>query len=103
MGVAETCNCDAGEKIDVNVAVRVGQRRACAVVERNPREKRYALAARGDVLLFNFENFTRAGSGHDRLYRRQLIGRGRLAGNMFVMNDGAVARARSSGIPGHAR
>jgi len=59
MRMAEARDCDSREKIDIGVAVGVGQRRAFAVIECDPREQRNPLAAGRDIALFGVENFLR--------------------------------------------
>ena len=69
--MAEACDCDSREKIDVSVAVGVGQRRAFAVIECETREQRNPLAAGRDIALFGVENFLRLGAGNIGLDCRQ--------------------------------
>jgi hypothetical protein len=61
MPMAEARDCDSGEKIDVGVAVGVGERRALAVIECDPGEQRDSLAAGRNIALFGVENFFRLG------------------------------------------
>jgi len=64
MPMAEARDCDPGEKIDVGVAVGVGEGRAFAVIECDPGEQRNPLAAGRDIALFGGENFLRLGTGN---------------------------------------
>ena len=69
MRMAKACDRDAGEKIDVDVAVGVGERRAFAVIEGDTGEQRDALAAGRDIFLFEVEDLLRLGSGNCSLDR----------------------------------
>src|ERR1700677_4217787 len=51
MAVTETGDRDPGEEIDEHVAVDIGQRRALAMIERNPGEQRDTLASGRDMAL----------------------------------------------------
>lgn len=63
MSMAKARDRYPGEEIDVGVAVGVGEGRAFAVVERDPREQRNPLPARRDIALFGVEDFLRFGPG----------------------------------------
>jgi len=62
MPMTEARDCDPRKKIDVGIAVRVGECRAFAVIERDSREQRNSLASGRDVALFGIENFLRLGT-----------------------------------------
>ena len=69
--MAEARDRDARKKIDVGVAVGVGERRAFAVIECDTGEQRDSLASGRDVALFGVENFLRLGPGNMSLDCRQ--------------------------------
>jgi len=71
MPVAEARDCDPGEEIDIGVAVGIGERRACAMIECDTGEQRDTLAAGRDIALFGVENFLRLGTGNMSLDCRQ--------------------------------
>jgi hypothetical protein len=62
MPMAEARDRDSCEKIDVGVAVGIGERRAFAVIERDSREQRNPLAPGRDVALFVVKDFPRLGT-----------------------------------------
>ena len=64
--MAEARDRDAREKIDVGVAVGVGERRPFAMIERETGQQRNSLAPGRDVFLFEFEDLFRLGSGNRR-------------------------------------
>ena len=64
MAMAETRDRNAGEEIDEHVAVDVGERRALAVIERDPGEQRDTLAAGRDMALLVGEQRARVRSGN---------------------------------------
>ena len=64
MAVAEARHGDAGEKINVHVAVDIGERRALAMVEREAGEQRDTLAAGRDMALLVGEQRARVRSRH---------------------------------------
>jgi hypothetical protein len=64
MPMTEARDRDPGEEIDVGVAVRVGECRAFAVIEREAGEQRNPLASGRDVALLGVENFLRLGTGN---------------------------------------
>src|SRR5712692_9437253 len=59
MGMAEARDGDSREKIEIDVAVGVGQRRAVAMIEGNAGEQRDALPAGRDKTLLAIENRAR--------------------------------------------
>src|ERR1700732_3274568 len=61
MSVAEAGNRDAREKIEVNISVRVGERRAFTMIECDTGEQRHTLSSGRDVTLFVCENLLRLG------------------------------------------
>jgi hypothetical protein len=65
--MTEAGDCYSGKKIDIGVAVGVGERRAFAVIERDAGEQRNPLASGRDVALFGVENFLRLGTGNRSL------------------------------------
>jgi len=67
MPMAEARDRYSREKIDVGVAVGVGERRAFAMIECDTGEQRDALASGRDVALFGVENFLRLGTGNGSL------------------------------------
>ena len=67
MPMAEAGDRYSREKIDVGVAVGVGERRAFAVIERDTGEQRNPLASGRDVALLGIENFLRLGTGNGSL------------------------------------
>ena len=62
--MTEARDRDTREKIDVGVAVGVGQRRAFAMVECEAGEQRDPLAAGRDILLLEVEDLFRLRSGN---------------------------------------
>jgi len=67
MSMTETRDRDSRKKVDVGVAVGVGQRRAFAVIECDAGEQRNPLAPGRDIALFGIENFLRLGTGNGSL------------------------------------
>ena len=57
--MAEAGNPDAGNEIDIDVAIGVGQRCTFAMVEREARKQRNSLPSGSDVALFGFKNLLR--------------------------------------------
>jgi hypothetical protein len=62
MPMTEARHRNPRKKIDVGVAVGVGERRAFAVIECNSGEQRNPLAPGRDIALFGIENFLRLGT-----------------------------------------
>ena len=62
MPMTEARDRDSRKKVDVGVAVGVGQRRAFAVIECDAGEQRNPLAPGRDIALFGVENFLRLGT-----------------------------------------
>ena len=60
--MAEARDRHPREKVDVGVAVGVGEGRAFAVIECDSGEQRNPLASGRDVALFGVENFLRLGT-----------------------------------------
>ena len=83
MSVTEAGDRDAGEEIDVGVAVGIGQGRAVTVLEGNPREQRDPLAAGRDIALLFGEDLARLGARHRGYDFRQFGLGGRTVVNAF--------------------
>ncbi len=64
MSMAEAGDRDAGKKIDVGIAVGIGQGGAVAVFEGDSRQQRDPLAARRDIALLVGEDLARFGPGY---------------------------------------
>jgi hypothetical protein len=62
MPMTEARDRNSCEKIEVGVAVGVGQRRAFAMIECDAGEQRNSLASGRDIALFGVENFLRLGT-----------------------------------------
>ena len=67
--MAQASDRYAGEKIDVGIAVGVGQGRAFAVIECETGEQRDSLAPRRDIFLLEVEDLFRLGSRYCRFDR----------------------------------
>jgi len=112
--MAEACDCDSREEIDIGVAVGVGERRAFAVIECDAREQRNPLAAGRDIALFSVENFLRLRPRDVSLGCRQfavagwngvqfliLISDPRAVGELTGSARGAQSPARQAPAPGY--
>src|SRR5258708_3668825 len=69
MRMAEACDRYTCEKVDVGVAVGVGEGRAFAVIECEAGEQRDSLASGRDIFLFEVEDLFRLGSRYCSLDR----------------------------------
>ena len=69
--MAEARDRHSREEIDIGVAVRIGERRAFAMIERDTGQQRDSLASRRDIALFGVENFLRLRPGNMSLDCRQ--------------------------------
>src|SRR5580693_65154 len=69
MRMSQACDRDTREKIDVGIAVGVGQGRAFAVIECETGEQRDSLAAGRDIFLFEVEDLLRLRSRYCSLDR----------------------------------
>ena len=74
MSMTKAGDRDTGEEIDVDISIGVSERGAFAVIDRDTRKQRYALASGCDIGLLLLEDFARLRSWNFSCYRRKFSG-----------------------------